>query len=182
MKKLPKGADSSGEVYTEIFKKHGESGIAKTIQNIASSYKPRPGMENIVKEIAKNGHTQRLASNIGPNLLKILQNKFKKDHKNRMFDLIEPGKIVDYRISTTPISKPINQEFATTGKPKQQFYKEFNSIYNPSNSETIIFIDDKIENILSATKAGWVAIHFNHTSKNSVTKLKADLITLKVIY
>src|SRR6202012_3645288 len=64
LNKLAQRIDTSGEAYAHIFRKHGQTKLADTIEQIASAYKPMPGMQEIVQEINQNKYTQRIASNI----------------------------------------------------------------------------------------------------------------------
>lgn len=174
--------DISGEGKATILKKNGHGKVAKMLSKVANSYKPRKGMEQVVQEIRKAGITQRLASNIGQNFLANLKVRFKTKHHCALFDIIQPGKIINFA-NYAPLSRKLTQNpphLTSYSKPHPIFYKDFNTTYNPENTDTIIFIDDKIENIRAAVKAGWVGIHFDAHSKNAVNSLRADLAMLGI--
>lgn len=175
--------DISGEAYMQVFLKHGQKKMARMAENAANAYKPRPGMLQLVRDIDSAGVVQRLASNIGPQCLVNLDNKFKsKKYNCNIFDYIKPGKIVDYSMyGPTHLRKAsLAPELSAIGKPDMGFFIGFNNTYNPNNEYLIIFIDDKMENIQTAVAAGWIGIHLNVNDKDPVTTLRSDLTSLGV--
>lgn len=185
MKNLPKSVDSSGEAYSTICRKHQLFGLAAFIEQVSNAYKPRPGMTELVKQLHEKGITQRLASNIGPRLLTLLDHKLTQEYNCDMFKYIQMGKIVDYSKYGNPESTPLLDAsyMATTGKPELEFYTQFNETYPLPQGTYRIFIDDKMENINAALSAGWVGIHFDITNKNvdPVAELIKDLATVGII-
>ena len=125
--KLPKDKDLSGEAYVRIFTKYGNKSLARMAEDAANAYKPRKGMEQIVRQINDAGIQQRLASNIGPNCLTKLDKKFKKKYKCTLFDFMQQGLVVDYS-SYGPYYKsnqPSSREhLSKDGKPYNQFFKK----------------------------------------------------------
>lgn len=174
MKNLPRSADNSGEAYSSIFLQRRLPGLALFVDQIASAYKPRPGMCELVKELHEQKVPQMVASNIGPRLLVQLDEKLKNQYNCPMFDYLEEGKIVSYN---GPSSNPMH---ASIGKPNPTFYNEFNRDYPITKGGYRIFIDDKLDNVTGATNAGWIGIHLDLSKKNSdpVKELKKDLTTL----
>lgn len=153
---------ASGQGYHHVFQKHGNSSLAKMAQETANAYKPRKGMATLVHEMKLMGHTQRFASNIGDDFLKNLNTKFKTKYKIFMLDMIEQGKVVDFsQYGKNPLPKPLPKHVASTPKPSPLFFKEFIDAWNPAHTHTMIFIDDKLENIISAVAQGFVGIHVN---------------------
>jgi len=167
---LSKSADSSGEAYVTIFENRGLSALATEVEKMSNAWKPRKGMLELVKKMNEK-YTLRLASNIGPRLLKSLEAKFNKEYNNNLFDYFKPGKVVNYQ-STMPAE---HGHLASIGKPDARFYKEFNDTYNANDTKQFVFIDDKLENVQAATKAGWIGIHFNVENKNPMEVLYQDL-------
>lgn len=179
---LPKGDDPSGEARYVIFLKHGQYDLALMVEDAANAYRPRAGMEQIVFDIAKTGITQRLASNIGPKFLINLDTKFKKKYGCKIFDVIKAGKIIDYsKYGKNPIANR-GSHLASVGKPNPLFYDEYNLAYVNGKNSIVIFIDDKLDNVITANKAGWVGIHFDLNKKDPVAQLRADLKTLGILY
>ena len=184
IKKLSKNNDISGEGYASIFLKHGNKDLAEFALDAANAYKPRKGMEQLIRDIHNAGIVQRYASNIGPRALANLDSKFKRKHTSRLFDLIKPGKIVDYSSlgkTVVPAKQPA-PHLSPIGKPHPQFYADFNKTYVINKNSPIIFIDDKIENVRAAVQAGWIGIHFDATKedKKSVAQLRTQLASLGI--
>ena len=181
--RLSKINDISGEAYATIFLKHKELKLAKMVEETANAYMPRENMEELVRSIHNMGITQRLASNIGPRFLANMNTKFKNKHKCHIFDFIMPGKIVDYSkySGLNPITKT-EDHLTSECKPHPQFYDDFNTTYKKNSQSIIIFVDDKIENVQAAVKAGWIGIHFDATkkSKHAVAQLQNDLASLGI--
>jgi ribosomal protein S17E len=179
---LPKHHDLSGEAYVRLFAKHGETSMAKMAEKTANSYKPRKGMEQLVRAIHGAGVTQRLASNIGPNCLAKLDKKFQKN-KCSIFSYMQPGLVVDYSQygpyykSKQPHSQ---QQLSPDGKPLNTFFKNFNSLFNKNKKVLTIFVDDKIANVKAAQEEGLVGIHFDFNQPDALQKLTTELASLGV--
>jgi hypothetical protein len=172
--KLPKKFSSSGEMYYHIFEHHNQPHLAKRVAHVSSLYKPQPGMDAIVQKIHSQGFEQRFASNIGPVFFDQLRDKFKTKYNSTVFDYIQPGKVVDYN-NLAQAGKVEASNVTTAKKPSQTFFTDFNSTYNAAGSKQVIFIDDNKKNVMAATKAGWIGIHFEN-----VKQLQADLATLGI--
>jgi hypothetical protein len=179
---LSKNADVSGEGQAYIAKKYNHSTLAKMIEKEANSYKPRKGIEKLITSIHTHGITQRLASNIGPQFLSNLDARFKKKYKSQIFSIIKPGKVVDYSNYGPQPTVTTARHLSAIGKPHIDFFNGFNAIYNTDKKNYIIFIDDKMENITSALKAGWIGIYFDSSKKKPVKHLENDLKSLGVIF
>lgn len=180
--RLPKNKDISGQGYATIFQKHGEHTLAKMVAQSANAYKPRKGMLQLVQKINAAGVTQRFASNIGETFLQNLNTKFKTKYHNHMLDLILPGKVIDYsQYSKTPL-KIVPAHLTPSIKPDPSFFADFNKTYNPTNSKLTIFIDDKMENIQQALKAGWIGIHVdaNKDDEQIVKRLQTEFQELGI--
>lgn len=180
---MPKSADASGEAYVMIFEKHNLPEIAHAVEEVSNSYKPQPGMQEIVQQINAAGIIQRFASNIGPRLFENLKEKFLIKHKSNLFDLILPGKFVNYSHYGKSANITAADYLATVGKPHPEFFAEFNKTYNSENNSVVVFVDDSLPNIQAAVKNGWVGIHYDATKPNAqaIAQLKNDLAEVGIL-
>ncbi len=121
--------------------------LADFIRTAASHQKLNPEMVILVQELHNLGYVQRVASNIGTSFYADLQQVYP-----HFFSMFTAGKTVDYK----QIYNDIIQ------KPNKKFFQEFIAKYNPYQKKKIIFIDDRMENILSARACGIEAIHFTN--------------------
>lgn len=182
MNQLPKESDLSGEAYVRLFSKHGETSMARMAERTANSYKPRKGMEQLVRAIHAAGITQRIASNIGPNCLAKLDKKFQKNNCST-FGYMQSGLVVDYSKygpyykSKQPHSV---QQLSSDGKPLNTFFKNFNRLFNSDKQKLTIFIDDKIANVKAAQVEGLVGIHFDFNKPDAVNTLQQELSSLGI--
>lgn len=175
-----KEKDISGEAYVRIFTRHGELSLARMAEKAANAYKPRKGMDLLVKDINAAGVTQRLASNIGPVCFTNLDTKF-KDKKCYLFDIMQPGLLINYAAFGPYQGIAATNTFHNLclhNKPSADFFATYNALFNPDNNKRIIFIDDKMENIQAAVAAGWIGIHFDIKQKDPVKTLRAELTLL----
>ncbi len=134
--------------------------LAEASLKVAAQLSPIPGMSELITELHIRGYTQRVCSNIGTQEFV----RLKKKHRT-LFEKFDGGKTVSYSADGTPSTK----------KPEINYFIEYQNMYNPDRSKTIIFIDDKIENVIAAEQAGFVAILFI-----SAVQLRADLKRLGV--
>jgi hypothetical protein len=184
IKEISRKMDISGEARYEIFLKHGQHEMARMTERAANTYRPRKGMEQIVRKLRLKGVQQRFASDIGPRFFNNLNTKFKTKHKCHMFDLIQPGKFVDYSHlgEVTRKKSVIPAELTIFCKPHPQFFTDFSNTYNTDKKWYLILIDDKLENIQAALKQGWSAgIHFDLKQDKPVQRLEKELASLNLI-
>lgn len=180
-------SDASGEPYVLIFQKYGLNSIAKAVEFVTSTYKPQPGIEGIVDEIAAQNIEQRFASNIGPRMFDVLNNKFKTKYQSTLLEKILPGKVVDYsQWGTNPLNKAALPTYlASLGKPTATFYREFLNTYvtDARGKKFAVFVDDSEENVIAAAKEGKIAIHFDATKPNAeaIAELRKDLTELSIL-
>lgn len=180
-------SDASGEPYVLIFQKYGLNSIAKAVEFVTSTYKPQPGIEAIVDEIAAQNIEQRFASNIGPRMFEVLNNKFKTKYNSNLLDKIVPGKVVDYsQWGSNPLNKAALPSYlASLGKPTVTFYREFLNTYvtDATGKKFAVFVDDSEENVIAAAKEGKIAIHFDATKPNAqaIEQLRKDLTELSIL-
>lgn len=158
---LLKSGDISGEGFYWLFKNHGFEQLAAMTRQLADAYCPYPGIIELIQELDRLGYTQRIASNIGSNFYKNLQQVHPK-----LFSYFKGGTTVYYQqedgsINFDPIRKP---------------NKDYIGQYNIENASTlkpqVILIDDRISNV-AGLKDPWITIAFT-----SVAQLRKDLIAL----
>ena len=175
---LKKSIDMSGEGLHTIFLKHNEKKLAKMVLETANSYKPQKGIEQIVRAIHAKGITQRVASDIGPNFYAQLDSRFKNKFHCFVFDFIQPGKVVDYsQYGNNPI-KDLPTHLTRYCKPDLKFFQDLDETYGKNKIK--IFIDDKLENVQAAVKAGRIGIHFDLKNKKPMQHLQVDLRNLGI--
>lgn len=180
-------SDASGEPYVLIMEKHGLDAIASATTLATSTYKPNTAVEAIVDEITSNQIEQRLASNIGPRMFEVLNNKFKTQYKSSLLEKILPGKVVDYsQWGSQPLDKSnLPSHLASLGKPNGQYFREFLITYvtDETGKKFAVFVDDTLENVLAAAKEGLIAIHFDATKPNAqaIEELRKDLTELSIL-
>lgn len=170
----------SGEGMSLLCIKNGHPKLAKMIEKEANAYKPRKGMAEFIRRIDSAGITQRFASNIGPRFLANMDRKFKTKDKCFIFDIIKPGKIVDYN-PLGGLPSVVQPHLTTFCKPYRQFYQEYCKAWNPKKEKYTIFIDDKLENVQMAVQEGFIGIHFDITKKHPLRHLTTDFSLLRKI-
>ncbi len=181
--KIKKEADISGEAYMHVLTKNGNPDAARAAEEVANAYKPRKGMQEIVQKLNAAGHTQQLASNIGPRCFENLKRKFSKNKDGRfIFEIIKPGKIVDYsKYGNGSIRTDINPiHLSPVAKPHGQFFRDLQKTFNPDGKFLMIMIDDRMENIHSAVNEGFVSIHMDIGRDHPVRELNQELERLRL--
>lgn len=169
------------EAYILMLEKHGFHNLAKTVEEISNAYKPRAGIEELVKKLKAAGITQIFASNIGPRLLERMKTSFNETYQNSSLAQIEPGKIVNYSQFGPMPDQTIPADQTTVGKPHLDYFKQLQETYNPNNNKLMIFVDDKLKHAQEATNANIVGVHFDEKSNDPVALFEKDLTTFKII-
>ena len=196
---LPKERAYSSDAYYNVCRKHGLTKLANFTDQMGLLYEPTPGMQKVVEAIHSRGIPQRIASNIGPRAYQALTHKM-STRRCTTFTFMQPGVVTDYNYLATDTDKVYSTQMArpaglTHGaftdhllsietKPHAQFYDLFMNHYRKSIPGTIvIFIDDKLENVLAATRSGMVGIHFDRSKgvKHAVHQLIRDLCELNIL-
>lgn len=177
--------DVSGEPYVLIFEKHGLNDIAKAVEFVTSTYKPNEEIEAIIDKIAAQNIEQRYASNIGPRMFDVLNNKFKTKYNSKLLEKILPGKFVDYsRWGLNPLTT-LPDSLASVGKPNSTYYREFLATYvtDKNGKKFAVFVDDSEDNVKAAAQEGMIAIHFDATKPNeqAIAELRNDLTELSIL-
>jgi len=166
---LDKPMDAVTEKYPELAEQLEE------FKGVVIDALPILGTIGIVRDLAAGGYPALAASNMTT---------------STYLSLIENGKLPtkyfskDYFfVNTDPSNKKENGKFYQ--KPDVEYYdhlvgyinKQRNEHHNqPVKKENVIFIDDKIENVEGAKKAGLTAIHFTNPKQ-----LRNELVCLDIL-
>jgi HAD superfamily hydrolase (TIGR01509 family) len=160
-KKRKNSTGSRGKKFGEGFyihlKNNNEHKLADLIKDVCISKKLKKGTVKIMRKMVNQGYSLFTATNIGSLFFAELQKKFPELFNN---NFIQHGMTVDF------LPEDIIE------KPDMRYFEKLQTKLNPDGNKEILFIDDKLENVLSARKCGMLAIQFkNHK------QLKRDLHT-----
>lgn len=135
----------SERIYIDCLKE-GDFATARAIRSVAARSK-RINKEILLlyQKLHTQGFTFNMATNIGSIFIKDIKQKFPHVFNS---SFIQDGMTVDF--GSSDIIK----------KPDLRYFKQLQEIVNPQSDKHIIFIDDKLENVLAARKAGLIAIQF----------------------
>lgn len=145
---------------SEVDKNQGyENGAAYFLRSIEQCKNIMPETLEVYQQLNSLGASLYTATNIGETFFSDLQ-----QNKSDVFHdgFIKHGLTVDY-------SAPIDDIIA---KPNIEYFHRLKAKINPDGKKTAIFIDDKLKNVESARKAGFIGIQFQ-----SAEQLKADIET-----
>ncbi|MCX5925240.1 MAG: hypothetical protein NT124_02995 [Candidatus Dependentiae bacterium] len=161
MRALSKQKQKTGEIYADLALKHKNKDLACLIMYLANTQKPIRGTVNLIKDLKKRGYAHHIGSNIGPVFFANLQKRMSALFNSTLFDL-DKSQVASYA-DKKQLYKPDPAFFAS--------YLAKNNL--DPHTTTIIFIDDKLENIEVANKMGLIGIHFT-----SPKQLRKDLRAL----
>ena len=175
-----KEAKSSGEALINIFQKHGLKSLAQFIIDIKNSYKPYEPMIAIMKSLKEKDIPMRLASNMGPQILKSSQDML-KNHDLFKDGLLEQGQIVSYSQYGKGDKVECAEILCKTPKPDAAYYDSLkaNFIKDPKN-EIMIVVDDKESNVQMAAQQGLIGIHFDDKKADAIETFKKNLKELGI--
>lgn len=145
---------------SEVKKNQGyENGAAYFLRTIEQCKNIMPETLEVYQQLNSLGATLYTATNIGETFFSDLQ-----QNKSDVFHdgFIKHGLTVDY-------NAPIDDIIA---KPNIEYFHRLKAKVNPDVKKTVIFIDDKLKNVESARKAGFIGIQFQNAAQ-----LKADIET-----
>lgn len=141
-----------------ILKKY-DPRLAKILERVATELYPVEGMLELISELNALHYTQRIATNMGSERVKLLKIK----HQS-LFSYFNGGKTVIYQDGVPSVKKP-----------SSEYFQQYQSEYNVDRKKIIIFVDNKLENVIAALKEGFIAIQFQ-----GVKKLRNDLKLLGI--
>ena len=159
LKKL-KDTAATGQAYTELLHEYDLDKLGGQFRKLACLQKPTKGIAELMAKIHAMGYIQRPCSNIGSLFYTDLSKKLNLD----LFHHFAPGTTATYEPDGTSIIKP-----------DPAFYEMHNNNFNADGTKTFIFIDDKLENVRAAHKAGWIGLQFKN-----VPQLRDDLQILGI--
>lgn len=110
-------------------------------------------MEELILDLAKQGYTMYVASNIGTEVYNDLKIKYPHIFNDQA---IKDGKTVDFKAEHL------------VEKPDPQFFIELSRLRD-SNKPQAVFIDDKQENIDSANANGFIGVLFDNAKDLATT-------------
>ena len=158
----------SSEQYIALAQQHNNPYLEKLIIQLTNSQKPMPGMKEILQALDQAGHEQHVASNIGRTAFLALTNSNTYPDLAPLFEHINIEK--SYVVSGE------NDLFFK--KPDHTFFKEYLQKNSIDPQETsILFIDNKKNNIKAAQQVGLATILFKNSEqlKDELKKLKIDI-------
>lgn len=140
----------------ELRKNNGvETRATQFVRMMASLKQIMPDTLAVYQTLHKKGASFVTATNIGT----IFFHDQQQNHPTIFNDqFIKEGLTVDY--GATDVIE----------KPDIRYFENLKALIDPTGTKTIIFIDDKLDNIQGAQKAGLLAIQFKNAQQ-----LKADL-------
>lgn len=143
----------SGERYIHIAQKYNNPAMEQLIRSISYDQPLMMDTIDIVKKLHSLGFDQAIASNIWPAQWQacVEQNP----------TILGPDATPLFIMEQSQMSREITHEDGSIGtieKPNICFYTELK--FKNSHYETIIFIDDKIDNVKAARSIGIDGIHF----------------------
>jgi FMN phosphatase YigB (HAD superfamily) len=148
--------ESASDHFIHLAEKYDNPYLKELIIQASNSQKPISQTVDIIQELAQNGYTHHIGSNIGLTAFQALtdpQQFPQYAHIFKWFDL-EHSHVVAYN------------EGNIIKKPDPEFFRQY-LIKNNINFGTtrIIFIDDKKENIVVAESLGFETIHFKNPAQ-----------------
>lgn len=163
-------SSASSEELVQLAQKNKNAAFETLILDVANVQEPIEGTVRIIQELSKMGYRHYIGSNIGTSIFN---------------DIINPAKYPQFAnlFSHFNLDHPqtVSFDFAhpksLIRKPNAQFYQNFltqNSI--DLHQTTVIFIDDRLENIRAAQQVGMIGIWFKNPEQ-----LNADLASLGII-
>ena len=157
---------TSSEEYIDAANKHNNPHFAEIVVRYANAQQPIPGMPEIVKELATLGIEQHIGSNIGKTIF------------HRLIDAKENPTLAplfkNMNIAKSQVVSLVNGK--VTRKPSSRYFEQYlkkNNIDLKTNS--VIFIDDRWDNIRVAQEIGFDAILFKNPQQLRIELAKRNI-------
>lgn len=163
-------ANTSVEELVQIIKQSNNPDFEKLIVQIANAQEPITGTVDLIDALYQLGYRHYIGSNIGATIFA---------------EIVKPSQYPQFAtlFAQFDLNNPQTVTFdpacpkCTLKKPNIRFYQTFLQRNDIDLSTTnVIFIDDRLENVIGAQKAGLIGIRFI-----SPEQLRADLEELGVL-
>lgn len=141
-------------LYIHLIKKSNYK-LAKQVRKLCTRKRLHEPTVKLMIKLAEQGFCIYTATNIGTLFFQKIKQKFPAVFNDQ---IIREGMTVDY-FSADLIKKP-----------DPRYFQELSKRYNPNQDKHLLFIDDRLENVEAARKAGLLAIHYKDEKQ-----LKKDL-------
>lgn len=138
---------TGGEAFYIYLTANKNDPLAEKLLKACTHKYPITGTVSIMQSLASQGYEIYTATNMGPLFFAAMQKKYPAIFNETC---IRTGLTVDY--AQPDIIK----------KPDPRYFEELKKRLNPNNDKHLLFIDDKLENVNAARKAGLLAIHFKN--------------------
>ncbi len=158
--------ETSSEEYIQPAMRHGNPHLAELTIALANSQRPIPGMRELVSELNDLGVEQHIGSNIGQTSFHRLLDPQKHPYTAPLFKHMDLTKSIVTEFSNGEIIK----------KPDARFFERYldkNKIDLEKTS--IIFVDDKWDNIRVARSMGFDAILFKNPKQLRIELRKRNI-------
>lgn len=168
LKLLLKGIfkESSSDKFVHLADKYENPHLKEFIILASNSQRLMHETVDIIKELAQNGYTHHIGSNIGQTAFLELSDPETSPEFCDLFKLfdLEQSHVVAHK------------DGLVVKKPDPEFFKQYLEKNNLDLESTqIIFIDDKKENVIAAREIGFTAIRFKNADQ-----LRKDLAELGI--
>lgn len=169
MFKMIGNSATTSEELIHVIRDQNNPELEELIYQVANIQEPIPGTVALIQELHRMGYQHYIGSNIGSSIFADLINPLKHPQFAPLFSQfnLEHPQTVDFELAHPE---------KTIKKPAPEFYQEFLRKNNIDLATTnVIFVDDRLENVRAAQKAGFIGIHFKYPSQ-----LRKDLHWLGV--
>ena len=145
------------EEYFALFQQYCPK-LLPLIIELFNAFRPINTMVDLLKELKAKGSELHIASNIGARRFEFLKKRYPD-----IIALFDKAKITNSDVQHL------------VKKPSQEYFMSYLKDYN-SDHRSIIFIDDKEQNIEAATKVGIIGIRFISADKLRCTFSKLGIL------
>lgn len=150
----------SGEQWIQFFEQHNAKDLAAMVREINDKKTLIPGTAEIIQELHDKHYTLLYATNMSEQEFALHRKTFP------ILQLFVDGVAVAYHAKKSELIR----------KPNPLYYTMLLNKIDSAHQEFAIFIDDKIENVIAARKAGMIGIHFKNPEQ-----LRKELVKFGVL-